>query len=413
MSGVAGLRGTGNWGTDERPQNYRESILFYSPNGNAPIFALTSKAGKKKSVDDPQYHWWAEGQNLVRLQVNGALASGDTTVTVDSADPTSSTMDALYGTATHLKEGDLLLVEPTSDNVTFDHELLRVTEVLSDTQFTVERGVGGTSAAVISNDQYLLLIGSSYAEGTAAPDAVSRNPIKFTNYIQIFKDAYELTGTADVTRARTGSAWSNDKKRKMFDHARGIELSMMFGRANETTGSNGKPLRYMSGIRQQLPAANVTVFSSAVDFATFADAVAPVFDFDIGGGDTRIGFAGNTAMIELAKVFAAETGVSINVQPPFKMWGMNFQEFVLPQGRLLMKTHPLMSQHTLYQKSMFILDFASIKYVTMKGRPDGRAYDDVQAKDEDVRRGYIQTDCSVMVDGGGLSCAYLGNISAT
>ncbi len=35
------------------------------------------------------------------------------------------------------------------------------------------------------------------------------------------------------------------------------------------------------------------------------------------------------------------------------------------------------------------------------------------SKDEDVRRGYFQTECSLMVDAGGLSQAYLGNISAT
>ena len=72
------------------------------------------------------------------------------------------------------------------------------------------------------------LLGSAYAEGTAAPRAVSRNPVKFFNYTQIFKNTYELSGTADNTDVRTGSPWSNDKKRKMFDHARGIELSMLF-----------------------------------------------------------------------------------------------------------------------------------------------------------------------------------------
>lgn len=409
---VAGLRGTGDWGTDERPKDFRESILFYSPNGNSPLFALTSKAGKK-SVSDPEYAWWAEGQNLVRLQVNGALGSGDTTVVVDSADPTSTTMNRLYGTATHLKPGDLLLVEPASDNATFDHELLMVESVLSSTTFTVSRGAGGTTAASISDDVYLLLVGSAYAEGTSAPEAVSRNPIKFSNYVQIFKDSYEITGTADNTKTRTGSAWSNDKKRKLFDHARAIEMSMMFGRAYETTGENGKPLRFMGGLRAQIPASNVTVFGSAVTAATFATAVAPVFDFDIGGGDTRIAFCGNTALIELGKALAAETKVAINTEAPIKLWGMNFQEWIMPQGRLLVKTHPLMSQHSLYKKGMFIVDGASLKYVTQKGRPDGKTYDDVQAKDEDVRRGYIQTDCSLMVDGGGLSCAYLGNISAT
>lgn len=412
MAAVAGLRGTGDWGTDERPKNFRETILFFQPNGQAPLFALTSKAGKK-SVDDPEFAWWAESKNLVRLQVNGALGSGDTVVTVDSPDPTATTMSAQYGTASHLKNGDLLLVEPTTDAATFDHELLMVEEVLSATQFTVSRGVGGTSAASIANDKWLLLIGSSYAEGTSAPDATSRNPTKFSNYIQIFKDTYELTGTADKTKARTGEAWSNDKQRKMFDHARAVEMSMLFGRKYETVGANGKPLRFMDGARAQIPTANTTVFGSPVTAASFADAIAPTFNFDMGGGDTRIGFCGNTALIELNKVFQAETGTTINFNGEVKQWGMTFQSFSIPNGTLLLKSHPLMSQHTLYKKSMFIFDFGAVKYVNMKGRPDGTRYDDVQAKDEDVRRGYIQSDCSLMIDGGGLSCGYLGNISKT
>jgi hypothetical protein len=71
-----------------------------------------------------------------------------------------------------------------------------------------------------------------------------------------------------------------------------------------------------------------------------------------------------------------------------------------------------MSRHGLLQKGMFVLDFASVKYVALKGR-DTRVKDDVQLKDEDVRRGFIQSEASIMVDRGGLTCAYLGNISAT
>jgi hypothetical protein len=85
----------------------------------------------------------------------------------------------------------------------------------------------------------------------------------------------------------------------------------------------------------------------------------------------------------------------------------------MPQGRLMLKSHPLLSRHPRYSKSMFIVDQSAIKYVTMTGRPDGKVKDDVQLEDEDVRRGFIQTDCSMMVDGGGLSCAYIGNVSAT
>lgn len=408
---IAGLRGTGDWGTDERPKNFRETVLRFNPNGTAPIYALTSKA-KKRTVDDPEFSWWAEGNTLIRMQVNGALGSGDTLVTVDTADPTATTLGANFGTATNLKNGDILLVEPSADNATFNHELVEVDSVLSDTQFTVRRGAGGTTAASIADDRWLTLIGSAYAEGTAAPRPTSRNPIKFKNYTQIFKDTYEITGTANETATRTGNAWGEDKKRKANKHSQDIEMSILFGRQAETTGDNGKPKRFMGGLREFIPASNTTVFGAAVTASSFATALAPIFDFDTGAGDTRIAFMGSEAAMQLGLIFNAATNVHINTSENVKVYGINFQKFILPQGTVLMKIHPLMSRHGLYKKSAFVLDFDALHYVAMKNR-DTKSMDDVQTKDEDVRRGFFQTECSIEVDYGGLTMAYLGNISAT
>jgi len=412
MPAVAGLRGTGNFSTDERPKNFRETILFMNPNGTAPLFALTAKA-KKKTTDDPEYNWWDEPNTIYRLQVNGALAATDTTVSVDSADPAAATLSASYGTASHLKQGDLLMVEPSSDNATFNPEVVEVVSVASDTSFTVLRGRSGTTAGVIADNAFLLLIGSAYAEGTGAPKAVSRNPIKYNNYTQIFKDTYELTGTTEETKLRTGQAWSNDKKRKMFDHALKIEMSMLFGQKHEATGENGKPLRFMGGIRQQIPTETTTVFGSAVTVSTFLDACYKVFNWDSPAGDERIVFAGNLALNEINKVIKADSSSRVTWGGVITQYGMNFREFVMPQGRFLIRTHPLLNRHpTLYGKSMWIMDFASVNYVAMKNR-DTKVKDDVQNKDEDVRRGFIQTECSIQLDRGGLTCGYLGNISAT
>jgi len=277
--------------------------------------------------------------------------------------------------------------------------------------------VGGSTAASISNDAYLMLVGSAYAEGTAAPRAVSRNPTKFSNYTQIFKDAYEISGTADQTTARTGSAWSNDKKRKMFDHARAIEMAMIFGQKSETTSStdNGKPIRYMGGLLQLIPTIRKTVLTGAVAFdgtsgRDLLTAVYKVFDFESPAGDTRIAFVGNAALNALNVKAAAVTNVRFNMDSTIKVYGTDFREFIMPQGRLLIRSHPLLNiQGGIYANSMFILDFDSIKYVAMKGR-DTKSYDDVQNKDEDVRRGYVQTECSLMLDRGGLTCGYVGNI---
>src|SRR5262245_54373334 len=194
MSGIAGLRGTGDWGVDERPKNFREGILRFKPNGTAPIFALTSKA-KSRSVNDPEFAWWCEGNVLTRLATSAAFGATDTLISVTGTDPTSTTLGANLGAATHLKPGDILLGEPAADAATFTNELIEVDDVMSDTQFTVRRGAGGTTAGAIASGGFLTVISSAYAEGTGIPRATTRNPIKFNNFIQIFKDSYELTGT--------------------------------------------------------------------------------------------------------------------------------------------------------------------------------------------------------------------------
>lgn len=412
MAAVAGLRGTGDWATDERPKNFRELILFRNPNGMAPIFALMARV-QKDSTDDPEFSWWDEPNDLVRLQVNGALGSGDTTIIVDSPDPDAANPKRNWGVAQHLKAGDLLLVEPTLDAAVFAHEVIRVISVSSNTEFVVERGASGTTPAAIANDAFLLLLGSAYPEGTGAPKAASRNPIKYNNFTQIFKDTYEITRTAENTRTRTGDPVKNDKKRKAFDHARGIEMALLWGQKSETTGDNGKPIRTTDGIRKFIGANTTTILGAAWTLNNFADAVQPIFDFDTEAGDTRIAFCGNAALNHLNKRIMSASGQSalnVNFNGNTKVYGMNFVEYVLPQGRLLLKTHPLMNRHSLYQNAMFVIDFSAMRWRPLKNS-DTKFMDDIQTKDEDLRRGQWITEAGLEVRYGGLTCGYIGGFN--
>jgi hypothetical protein len=135
-----------------------------------------------------------------------------------------------------------------------------------------------------------------------------------------------------------------------------------------------------------------------------------VFDFNTGAGDTRVAFLGSSAALELGKIMNANTNVRINSTERVKVYGIHFQELLLPQGRILFKTHPLLSRHSVYTKSCFVLDFDAIKWAPMDGR-DTKAKDDVQTEDEDVRRGFFMTEGGLEVDYGGLTMAYLGNIN--
>jgi hypothetical protein len=419
---VAGLRGTGDWGTDERPKNFRESILWMEPNGDTPMLGLSSMVkGKKMTVDDPEFSWWNEPMDLVRLQVSAEVAAGESLITVDSGDPTAANIKQNFGKATHLVPGDILMVEPATDSATDDYERVMVTQVHSDTQFSVKRGVSGTTPGTIVDDAYLLLVGSAFAEGTAGPQSTTRNPVKFFNYTQIFKTSYEITKTADVTRARTGNALTNDKKRRSFDHARALEMALLFGKRAEGVGDNGKPLRFMGGLRSFIPADNQTIlgadwglYKSAGAGNNLMDAMSPIFDYSSPGGDTRVALCGNGALNALNKAIAdssGSSGVQIYWGSSEKYWGMNFRELIFPQGRIMLKTHPLMSRHSLYTNSMMLCDFSAVKYVPLTGR-DTKAQDDIQTKDEDVRRGQWLTETSLMVDYAGQTQGYIGGFNA-
>lgn len=411
MAAVAGLRGTGDWGTDERPKNFRELILWRNPNGMTPIFALSARIAKE-STDDPEFAWWTEPNDIVRLQVNGALTDVATTIVVDSGDPDAANPTFNWGSALHLKEGDQLMVEPLADAAVFAPEIMRVVSVSSATTFVVVRGTAGTTAAAIGDNLFLLLIGSSYAEGTRSPLSTSRNPVKYMNYTQIFKDTYELTGTAAETHIRTGDPVKNDKKRKAFDHARAIEMSLLFGQKSEVVGTNGKPQRTFDGIRKFVSAATTKVFTAPYGLQALMDALSPLFDFDTEAGDTRIAFCGNGALNALNYRLlntVGQTAVRINYDAKATQWGMHFTEIIIPQGRILLKTHPLMNRHALYRNSMLIVDFSALKWRPMRNR-DTKFRDNVQDNDADTKKGFWQTEAGLEVWHGGLTLGWIGGM---
>lgn len=356
-----------------------------------------------------------EPVTILRLQVNGALISTDTLVTVDSTDPDATTPQANWGVATHLVPGDLLMVEPATDAATFTVEYVEVVQVISTTQFVVRRGQAGSTAASIADNVFLLKVGSSFPEGVSEPSATSRNPIKYNNFTQIFKTTYDITKTAAVTRTRTGDPLKNEKKRRSYDHARDIEFALLWGRKNETTGTNGKPKRTFDGIRRFIPSQNTTVFAGTPSFTgasnNFLDAVYKVFDWSTDAGDSRICICGNGALNALNKLAATDDNNTIFFDEKVSQYGMNLRTLILPQGTLYLRTHPLLNQHSLYTNSMFIMDFSALKWRFMKGR-DTSMEDNIQQKGEDNIRGQWLTEGGLEFRWGGLSCGYLGHLNA-
>ena len=382
----AGLRGTGDFGDDERPKSFREMILWLNPNGRSPLTALMSKM-RSERVTDPEFSWWEESLTLVRVETDAEANDSATTISLDSG-------------ALQLVRGDVLLVEK-DDDTDYTNEIVEVSETPSgDGEIAVSRGVADTTAATIPSGAFLTRIGTSFAEGTGSPDVSQRNPKKQHNFCQIFKTAYELTETVKETTFRTGDAKQNDRRRKSFDHAVSMELAWLYGRAYETTGDNGKPKRYTGGLRQFIRTNNkvfdpsATSGKSEVTEDNFLDFVHKVFDHegDNGGSDERLVLAGNEALNTLNKLARDSNSTRINFDGIVETYGMRLQRWIVPQGAFYVRTHPLLNTHGRYSSSMFIVDPANLVYRYLRDTKDQQG---IQANDEDVEKGQWLTECGM------------------
>lgn len=384
MTFFAGLRGTGSFGTGERPEDFREMILWTNPNGSSPLFALSAKM-KKESCSDPQIHWWEETNDIAYATLNGAILDGvDTTFVVDVA--------ALgIGGALQFQPGDLLQVE--EDAEPYVTEIVEVVSVTDDANLTVIRGAAGTTAEAISDGVRLLRVGGAYEEGSGSPTTVTSNPTKYTNFTQIYKTPYQLTETARQTEFRTGDPLKNDQIRKSFVHSEKIEQALFWGTASEVTGGGGQPKRTMGGLRSMVTSNN-TIFSVDPTMDSFIAALSPVFDYEAGSaGDQRIIYAGNGAINFLNKLVASDGSTRINYDGVIKIYGQNLRQYTIPQGTFAIKSHPLFNVHPLYTYSMFVVNPSGLIYRPLRNR-DTKIQKNIQAPDEDLKKDQWLTEAT-------------------
>lgn len=321
--------------------------------------------------------------NALRLTVNGAQTSIDTAIEVLSG-------------ALDLVSGDLLLVE-TAEDVGYTAEILEVNgDPTVDTAFTAIRGASGTTAAAIADTTKITRIGSAFEEGSTSPKAATRNPTKLFNYAQIQKTSYNITNTAAATRARTGDPIKNDKKRRMFDHAVKTEFQLLFGKRFENT-SGTEIKRFSGGVLYFLAAqggTSVKIYSGTPTEDNVLDDSYKMFDYTVDGGtggNQRIGLCGNGFLNSLNKLARNSASTRVNYEDTVKFYGMELQKWILPQGSLLLRTHPLMNTHGRYTNSVFWLNPGGFVYRPLKGRDtkmdEGAGGRGIQANDADQKKG--------------------------
>src|SRR5690606_14794415 len=238
-----GMRGTGDWSANERPENWRQGILRLYPNGKMPLTAIMSMMGSEKT-DDVNFHWWTKGLPtqggpvtgvFTDFQLSNAYSSGGTKgqiVYVQAAEAVVQEFKVRH-LAKLVKEDDsrYATIGKVVDRVTNGANSYLAVLLLQDANATYDLdGVDWVGGA-----------GNVHAQGATIPDPIAYNPVQHTNKTHIFRTSLAITRTARRTKLRTVDAYKEAKREALELHGIEIEKAFWDSVMSERLGENGKP----------------------------------------------------------------------------------------------------------------------------------------------------------------------------
>lgn len=371
-----GMRGTGDWVANQRPESWRQQIMYLYPNGMAPLTAILSMMGSKR-VDDPRFHWWTQEQSAVSGAVAAIATVGDMSVPYTGGGATGDTifLQVTAALGNRVRAGHQILLRDASD--------YRVDVVGKVTGVTI----GGANAVIAvklleaddnspANDlqdcDNFKIIGNINPEGGEMPDAIALNPVEVYNYTQIFRTPLSITRTAKLTNLRTGDAYQKAKAECLEMHSWEMELAYLWGIRTSNIGDNGKPERTTMGvinfIRQFAPA-NCDDYTLNPLYAGLAWNAAggggtwlramleQIFRY---GAEEKLCLCGSGALLGIEALAMAEG--QMNLTTGQSVYGMKIREWMTPFGSIYMKTHPLFSHDVTTRNLMVIIEPKEIEY---------------------------------------------------
>lgn len=384
-----GMRGNGDWVTNQRPENWREQILYLYPNGMAPLTAMLSMMSSEQ-VDDPRYHWWTQEQTAVSGAVAAIATIADMSVAYAGGGVAGDTIFVQITTtlANRVRAGHQILLRDASDyRVDVVGKVTDVTRGAVNSVLAVKLLEADDNSPThdLQDCDNFKIIGNINPEGGELPDAIALNPTEVYNYTQIFRTPLSITRTAKKTRLRTGNQYQKAKSEALEMHSWEMELAFLWGIRTQNIGDNGKPERTTMGainFIRQFAAANCDDYTLNAGYAGttwaaggeiwFKAMLEQIFRY---GADEKLALVGSGALLGIDAL--AMAGGQVQLMPGQKTYGMQIREWLTPFGSIYMKTHPLFSHDATTRNMMVILE---PKELTYKYIDDTQFYSESESK---------------------------------
>jgi hypothetical protein len=360
-----GLRGTQDWQPNQRPENWRETILRLELGGSVTLTGLTA-AISQKPTDDPKFHWWEKRVDSQLTAVTGVYTNAALTTAYSGS---GAAGDALY-----IKTGADAL-----DSFRIGHVVQLGAEAdpfLTCAAYVAGRNKNGansylqvslleaddnSSTSDLSAADTVWVIGNANSEGSTLPDAIAWDPTPKENVTQIFRTPLNRTRTAARTRLRTGDDVKQARAEAAIMHGVEMEKAFLFGVMSETVGSNGKPQRTTAGVASFI-LDNRDHFSgtwAATGWEWLSSMMEQVARYNNGSGEW-LALCGSQAMLGIQRLAEATGEYRLNsLNGPY---GIKVTSLETAFGTWMLKTHPLFSIHPVLRKSILVVTVGDLVY---------------------------------------------------
>ena len=399
-----------------RLYDFSDRVAELSPE-ESPFFIYLSKVGKVPTSDS-QFRF-LEDRTKIAMTDRSFVISTDLAAVSAGATVTA----ALSAAQPWLIKGMVISVESNTGNSGGpNHANARIESVNSDTEISIKWLTNPGADADPGASAKATVIGTSFGEGTGAPDVFSQELDNDYGFTQIFKTACEMSNTARATVYRGyANEWDRIWNLKLREHKIDIERAMLFGQKATSGGiqyteglaghimANGQAqtkedseqLEYTSG-----QAYLKTVAAGSLSYDVLLKDLEVVFDPARGGSSSKLALC-SLPVISLFNKLGDGVGFIGD-----SMGGSNRYNFNASQGSFghkVMKIETVHGDLSLVKEPLFrgmsgefmlLADLDHVSYRPLVGNGvnrDTSITTNVQQADEDLRKDMILTEAGLEI----------------
>ena len=409
-----------------RLYDFSDRVADLAPE-ESPFFVYLSKVGKVPPTDS-QFRFLEDRTKVSMTDRSFKVKGADTLAAAGSN--TSLLVDTSGGAAVSwlIKGMVVQIAQNVNEGGGADTEAITqatarvesVTQNSADTTIVVKTiaNSAGSGTTTLDDNGDCVVIGTSYEQGSGAPDVWSQKMDNDYGYTQIFKTACEMSNTARATVYRGyADEWQRIWNLKLREHKVDIERAMLFG----MRGSQGG-IQYTEGIVGNILVngtattdGTIGSYSEGVPYlASYATseltydglltAFETMYDPARGGSSAKLCLASLPVVSHFNKLSGFMENSMVATETAY-----NFEKSQGAFGHKIMKVETVHGDCSLVKEPLFrnnasghmcFVDLDHVSYRPLVGNGvnrDTSVTTNVQAADEDLRKDMILTEAGLEV----------------